>query len=73
MSQQSTPLEASGLGIDVLRGIKSAFARTVAALHANRQAEARRIVRGFIAHHHSDEDLARYGWSPEDIRRLKYE
>lgn len=70
MSQQSTPLEASGFGVDVVRGLKTALAREAAAFHARRQAQASRIVRSIVARY-SDEDLAGYGWSAADIRRLK--
>lgn len=71
MSQQSKPLEAPGFGIDVVRGLKTAIARAATAIHTARQAHAKRVVRSIIARHLSDEELARYGWSAEDIRRLK--
>ncbi len=70
MSQQSTPLEASGFGVDVVRGLNTAIARAATAIHTRRQAHARRVVRSIIVRY-SDEDLAKHGWSAEDIRRLK--
>ena len=72
MSQQSTPFEGSGFGIDVARGLKTVVARVATAIDNRRQARARRVVRSIIVRY-SDEDLAGYGWSAEDIRRLKSE
>ena len=72
MSQQSTPLEASGFGIDGVRRLKTAVVRVATAIDNRRQARARRVVRSIIVRY-SDEDLAGYGWSAEDIRRLKSE
>ena len=72
MSQQSTPFEASRFGIDVACGLKTVVARVATAIDNRRQARARRVVRSIIVRY-SDEDLAGYGWSAEDIRRLKSE
>ena len=72
MSQQSTPLETSGFALDVIRGLKTSAAGVATATHVRRQAHARRVVRSIIVRY-SDEDLAGYGWSAEDIRRLKSE
>lgn len=71
MSQQSTPLEASGFGIDVARGLKTAITRAAAAFHIGRQAQADNVVRSTIAALYRDEELARFGWNAEHIRRLK--
>ena len=72
MSQLSTPFVVPGAAIDVVRGLKTAIVRMAMAVHGQRQAHAKRLVRSIIASR-SDEELARYGWSAEDIRRLKYE
>ena len=71
MSQQSKPFEAPGFGIDVARGLNTAIARAATVFHTHRQAQADSVVRSVIADRHSDEDLAAYGWSAEDIRRLR--
>jgi hypothetical protein len=70
MSQQSTPLEASGFGIDVVRRLNTAATRVAIAIHTRRQAQANCVVRSIIVRY-SDDDLAHHGWSAEDIRRLK--
>jgi hypothetical protein len=71
MSQLSKPIEETGLGIDVIRGLKSTILGVVSVIHARRQEQARHVVRSIIARYPSDEDLASYGWSADDIRRLR--
>ena len=71
MSQQSTPMEASCFGIDAVRRFKAAIARAATAFQNQRQAHANRVVRSIVVRHYSDADLAGYGWSAEDIRRIK--
>jgi len=73
MSQQSTPLGASGFDIDVVRNLKTAIARAVTAVQSQRQAHAKRAVRSIEVRLYRDEGLAGYGWSTEDIRRLTSE
>ena len=71
MSQQSTPMEASGFGAEVLAYFAATTSAVVAAIQAPRLERAGRSVRSTIADRYSDEDLAGFGWSAEDIRRLK--
>jgi len=71
MSQLSKPFEEAGLGVDVVRGLKTAIVSIATAIHIRRQERARRVVRSVIDRYPNDEELARYGWSPDDIRRLR--
>lgn len=71
MSQQSTPLETSSFGVDLRERFAAAAKMVVTAIQVSRQARAGRSLRSAIADRYSDEDLAGYGWSAEDIGRLK--
>jgi hypothetical protein len=71
MSQQSTPLATSSFGVDLRERFATATKMVVGAIQASRQARAGRFLRSTIADRYSDEDLAGYGWSANDIRRLK--
>jgi hypothetical protein len=73
MSQQSTPFQASSFSAEVLERLAATTRTVVAAIQAPRQARAAHSVRSTIAERYSDEDLAGYGWSADDIRRLKSE
>ena len=61
---------ARGSDFDAVRSFHAFFSSLVEAIAARRMARAERDV-GEILAAYSAEQLAAYGWSAEDIRRLK--
>ncbi len=74
MSEQFTPAESPNIGIDALRICPTATAAIVQAASASqdqRRRHVERSVREIVTHLFTDDDLTGFGWSAEDIRRLK--
>jgi len=72
MSTQSHVVRtrAPDLAVVVVQGVRTRLSSFIERSIANRSARAKYEVRAILASF-SAERLAEYGWSPEDINRLK--
>ncbi len=70
MSQQTMEMGTRVYGRGVAEIIEAVFGRVSAAVRTSREVQARSVVRA-VVRRYSDSELARFGWSAADIRRLK--
>jgi hypothetical protein len=70
MSEQTLPMGAQAEGISATTIIGTFFERVAATFRVSSELKAEKVRRTALRRY-SESDLAKFGWSPAEIRRLK--